>query len=55
MSSIARYGIFGADVGSPRTFMICEVWCSQKDAEITKSDLKRAGYRKLKVKRLGSV
>lgn len=53
MSAVARYGIFGVDAGSAHQIMICEVWTSQTGAEQTRSDLKKAGYRKLKIKRLG--
>jgi len=53
--SVARYGIFGTESGSIRSIMICEVWCTLKDAEEVKYDLKKAGYRKLKVKRLGDL
>jgi len=55
MSSVARYGIFGVDAIDRHQIMICEVWCSLAGAEDAKHDLKKAGYKKLKIKRLGAV
>lgn len=55
MSVVSRYGIFGVDVGSKKQILICEIFSTFSGAEDVRSDLKKAGYRKLKIKLLGAV
>jgi len=55
MLQATKYGIFGVEPGSIRPIMICEVWCTLAGAILTKNDLKKAGYKKLKIKRLGAA